>query len=253
MSLQKLYYKSISCLKSNSSTIITCVGAVGVIATVVMAVKDTPKAMALLDEAAEEKGEELTKLEVVRIAGPVYIPTAVFGVSTLACIFWANALNKKQQASITGAYALLDSTFKRYRSKVKDLYGDNADNGIIESIAKDEYNEDEFSDFSDKDRLFFDFHSMRYFQSTIEEVQAAEYEFNKLFVHKGYVSVNEFYRLIGLDSIEGGDSVGWSIGAEYNYGYKWIKFNHDKTILSDGLECYVLSMDYEPHSDYLVF
>ena len=38
-------------LKRNSSTILTCVGSVGVVATVVTAVKATPKAMALIEDA----------------------------------------------------------------------------------------------------------------------------------------------------------------------------------------------------------
>ena len=44
-------------LKNNASTILTCVGAVGVVATTVSAVKATPKAMRLLDNAKKEKGE----------------------------------------------------------------------------------------------------------------------------------------------------------------------------------------------------
>ena len=44
-------------LKKHSSTILTCLGAVGVIATAVTAVKETPKAIKLL----EEKGYSVTK------------------------------------------------------------------------------------------------------------------------------------------------------------------------------------------------
>ena len=40
-------------------------------------VKATPKALSLLEQAKEEKGEELTKLETVKIAGPAYIPSIV--------------------------------------------------------------------------------------------------------------------------------------------------------------------------------
>ena len=73
--MNSLLSKSQLFLKRNSSTILTCVGAVGVIATTVTAVKSTPKALALLDHAKEEKGEDLTKLARVKIAGPAYIPS----------------------------------------------------------------------------------------------------------------------------------------------------------------------------------
>lgn len=81
--------------KKNGSTILTCAGAVGVVGTTVLAVKATPKAMELIKMAEEEKGEKLTKTEVFKTAGPAYIPTALVGVGTLACVFGANVLNKK--------------------------------------------------------------------------------------------------------------------------------------------------------------
>lgn len=69
-----------------SPTILTVVASVGVIATSITAVRATPKAIKLLKEAELEKGENLTKLEIVRVAGPIYIPSALLGVSTIACI-----------------------------------------------------------------------------------------------------------------------------------------------------------------------
>ena len=92
---KKLIAKPNAYLKCNSATILTCLGAVGVVVTVVTAVKATPKALTLMEEAKEEKGEELTKMEVVKAAGPAYIPAVVFGAATITCIFGANVLNKQ--------------------------------------------------------------------------------------------------------------------------------------------------------------
>ena len=44
--------------KRNASTILTCVGGIGVVATAVVAVKDTPKAMQIIEKAKEEGGKE---------------------------------------------------------------------------------------------------------------------------------------------------------------------------------------------------
>lgn len=52
-------------LRNNSPTILTCIGAIGVVGTSVLAVRATPKALKLLEKATEEKGEDLTKMEVV--------------------------------------------------------------------------------------------------------------------------------------------------------------------------------------------
>ena len=122
-------------IKRNGSTILTCVGAVGVVATAVVAVQATPKALQLLELAKEQKGEELTKVEVLKVAGPIYIPAVVIGVSTISCIFGANTLNKRKQAALTSAYALLNSSYKEYKKKVVDLYGEEVDSHIKQEIA----------------------------------------------------------------------------------------------------------------------
>ena len=49
----------------NASTILSCLGGAGVIATSVMAVKATPKAISLITKAEEIKGEKLSKWEAV--------------------------------------------------------------------------------------------------------------------------------------------------------------------------------------------
>ena len=49
--------------KRNASTILTTVGGLGVIATAITVAKATPKALELLEEAREEKGEDLTRIE----------------------------------------------------------------------------------------------------------------------------------------------------------------------------------------------
>ena len=96
----------------SSPTILTVVASIGVIATTITAVQATPKAIKLLKEAELEKGENLTKLEIVRVAGPTYIPSVLLGVSTIACIFGANALNQKKQASLYRAYKVSVKTSK---------------------------------------------------------------------------------------------------------------------------------------------
>ena len=50
----------------------------------------------ILEEAKKEKGDELTTVETIMIAGKIYIPTIVTGADSIACIFGANVLNKKQ-------------------------------------------------------------------------------------------------------------------------------------------------------------
>ena len=249
--MNKLLSSSKLFFKRNSSTILTCLGGAGVVATTIMAVKTTPKAMALLEDAKKEKGEDLTKLEIVRIAGPVYIPTILVGASTIACIVSANILNKRQQASITSAYALLDNSYREYRKKVEEVYGENANAEIQSEIAKDKRVNVTDVTLSDDQRLFYDNFSGRYFESTIEKVQRAEYYVNRDIHMRGWVTLNEFYEWLDIDPIDGGDALGWSEGGNLaRYWQCWIDFNHTKAVLDDNLECIIVSIFQEPYLNF---
>lgn len=167
--MNNLVNVSKSFLKRNASTILTCIGAAGVIATSIAAVKATPKAEMLLREAEEEKGENLTTLEKIQIAGPVYIPSLLIGASTIACIFGANILSARQQATLMSAYGLLDASYKEYSKKVKELYGEEADNKVKEEVTKEHYTEIPET-IPEGKQLFFDFKTLNYFESTMDEV-----------------------------------------------------------------------------------
>lgn len=246
--------------KKNSATILTCIGGVGVIATSIMAVKATPKALKLIEKAEEEKGEKLTKVEVVKTAGIVYIPAAVTGVSTLACIFGANVLNKRQQAALMSAYALLDNSYKDYKRTLKDLYGEEAHQKIVDSIAVEKTKDvgvrgsymvsdcDQLlDDVTSEPVLFYEEYGNRYFEATIEQVLNAEYHLNRNYILRGYTVLNELYEFLGLETTDYGSVLGWTPTDEGEY---WIEFNHRKVIMDDGLECYILEMPFEPTPEF---
>lgn len=241
-----LLQSSMIYLKKNASTILTCVGSVGVIATSVMAVKVTPKALALLENAETEKGEELTKTEKIKVAGPAYIPAVLIGASTIVCIFCANILNQRQQAALMSAYALLDNSYKNYKKKIKELCGNDVENSVRNEIAKDKYNEKP-SPVENDMQLFYDEFSQRYFESTTENVIHAEHEVNRMLTIKHSIYLNDFYILLGIDSVDYGDYLGWAMDKMVEIQRNsWIDFHHQKVIMEDGMECTIISMHTEP-------
>lgn len=248
--MNRLLSKPQMFFKRNSSTILTCVGAVGVVATTVAAVKATPKAMRLMEQAKEEKGEELTKVEVVKIAGPAYIPTVLLGASTLACIFGANVLSKRGQASVMSAYALADNAYKDYKKKVDELYGEEAGAAVRAGIAKDKY-EEQKPEVDENKQLYYDFYSQRYFESTPMQVKDAEYRLNRSLFMDDCAYLNEWYHLIDLEPLEHGLDFGWSTCANYDmYWQTWVDFHHQKAVMDDGLECIIVSFAQEPYPDF---
>lgn len=253
--MNSLLSKSQLFLKRNSGTILTCIGAVGVVVTAVTAVKATPKAVKLLETAKKEKGEELTKFEVVKIAGPVYAPSVIIGAGTLACVFGANVLNQRKQATLMSAYALLDRSYKDYRNKVDELYGEDAGKQVRAEIAKDKY-EEQKSEFNTYDpekatRLYYDYYSGRYFNATPAAVQRAKYEVNRTLMTDGGVYLNEWYDLIGLEPLDHGYDFGWSASTNSDmYWQSWIDFKQELTEMEDGLECIIISFMQEPYLDF---
>ena len=229
-------------LKKNASTILTCAGGAGVIATSIMAVKATPKAITLLENAKEEKGEDLTKLEKVKVAGPAYLPAVLMGASTIACIFGANILNQRQQAALMSAYALLDNSYKDYKKKVEELYGNDMKYFVREKITKDKYKKNK-NPVEDDIQLFYDEFSQRYFESTTENVIRAENKINRIIATDYCVYLNEFYELLGVERVDYGDYLGWSTD-------EIIDFHHQKVIMEDGMECTIISMYTEPTFEF---
>ena len=237
-------------LYRSSPTILTVVASVGVIVTTITAVRATPKAVKLLKEAELEKGENLTKVEIIRVAGPSYIPSALLGISTIVCIFGANALNQKKQASLMSAYVMLNESYKQYRKSAKIVYGEDAEEKIHVEMAKDAmvatydwgyqvYNMD--MDSESERLLFYDLSSKKYFRTTMAAVLNAQYHVNRNLAIRGDCSLNEYLSFLGVEGIDGGDDLGWDISymVEEMDCY-WLDFDNYKTTLEDGLECIMI-------------
>lgn len=251
-----------SFLSKNASTILTIVGGVGVVGTAVLAATATPKALVLAEEAKVEKGENLTTWETVKAVAPVYIPAVAAGAGTLMCVFGANVLNRHQQAAVMSAYALINETHNQYKNKLKELYGEEAHNKVVDAMAFEKaeeirvYNSSlatlcdlSIEDGTSEPRLFYDEFANRCFESTIEQVMNAEYHLNRNFVLRGYVTLNEFYEFLGLAPTEYGSTVGWSITDD---GMFWIDFNHRKSLLDDDtLEVYIIETPFGPTMEAL--
>jgi hypothetical protein len=264
-----LLRKSKSYLKRSSPTILTCVSAVGVVATTVLAVKATPKATRLIEQAEVEKSlmlnqgsesldGELTPLEIVRLTWQCYIPAALVGLSTITCIVGINALNKRNQASLTSAYALLSESYQRYRKSANTVYGEDADSKIKAQMAKDTYvSADGYSvysadlDLESEKILCYDLFSQRYFTATMAAVLNAQYHVNRNLCLRGDTTINEFYEFLGIEPINHGDEIGWSMDEFLEDGIIWLDFENSQSVLDDGMECCVISALWDPNKfDY---
>lgn len=240
--------KNLTRLRRLSPAILTTLGIFGVVGTAATAVKATPKALKLIKIRKEElKTDKLEPMELVRVSWKCYIPSALIGAGTIACIVGIGIIDRRNQAALASAYAMLNESYKQYRQAAKKVYGDDADNKIHAEMAKDAmvhtsdwgyqvYNMDMDSD-SEK-LLFYDLTTKRYFTTTMAAVLNAEYHINRNLALRGECSLNEWLSFLGLDDVENGDEMGWDINkmVEEMDSY-WLDFDNQKTLLEDGLEC----------------
>lgn len=247
-------------LKKYSPTILTAVGATGVVATAVLSVKATPKALMLLQEAEKEKGDKLTIKETVVAAWKPYIPAALTGFGTIICIFGANYLNVRSQASLVSAYALLDRSYKEYQDKVKELHGPEKTLSLKEELIKDKYNDeviktkyDENISEDEEKLIFYDNNSTRFFVSTMSRVMEAECKFKEAIEWKGYGCLNQYYDMLGIPRVDYGYQLGW-IDVENNdpYNCSSLEFNYEKVSPKEGVEIWIITTNMPPGIDYIM-
>lgn len=255
--------KAANSLKRASPILLTVIGAAGMVATVVMAVKVTPKAIEAIqmDSRHNHEGKSFaaTKSEAVKSCWKMYVPAAITGVASLVCLFGATALSSRQQANLASAYALLNRSFKDYQRKVFELDNGETHKKILEALAVEKAEKThittevfastaclDFEDANEEEHLFYDAFSERYFQATISQVLNAEYHLNRNFALGGEIGVNEFYKFLGLEPIKKFNNLGWLMTDDII----WIDFDHSRAKVDDGLngevDCYVIYMALEP-------
>lgn len=232
-------------LYPKSPIALTILGCAGVIATAVTAVKATPKALKIIEKEFEDVPP--TKKEAVEATWKCYIPSAIIGIATIGCIIGSTGISYKSQASLISAYTLLERSYKEYKDKVKELFGEDGEREVKTSIVRDHFMEgDHIPTPLGEKLIFYIDHYEDFFERTMLEVKDAEYELNRKFTREGLVTLNDFFRLLDLPETEIGELIGWNIDGAYDEsGYFWIEFEHT-LITMDEVECYAIDTPYRP-------
>lgn len=249
-SVTKAIYNVKRAMKKHSPEILTGIGIAGMLTTTVMAVRATPKALILIEEQKDKtEVKTLTPVELVKATWICYIPAAVTGVASIACLIGASSVNVRRNAALATAYTLSESALKEYREKVIETVGDKKEQSVRDAIAKDKVDRNPVTTkeviITEKgNTLCFDAVSGRYFKSDIDKLKKAENELNRQMRGEMYVSLNDFYYEIGLDGISIGDDLGWNIERGY------INLDFSSQLAEDGTPCLVIGYDIAPRYDY---
>lgn len=262
---KKQFLKSVrNTLIKHSPGILTGLGIAGMVTTTVMAVKATPKALTLIEEEKRRQNKELMEAgeeanieklkvkDVVKVTWKCYIPAAVSGVVSTACIIGANTVNVRRNAALAAAYTLSETALKEYQEKVVETIGEKKEKAVRDAVAKDRMENDPVTTkeviITEKgNTLCYDSISGRYFKSDIEKIRKAENELNRRMKYENYISLNDFYTEIGLSPTRLGDQLGWNI----DKGYIDIYFSSQ--LAADETPCLVIEFNKAPVYDFSMY
>ena len=249
-------FKSIqTTIVKNSPKIMTGIGISGMITTTVLAVKATPKALRLIEnekfELSNELNEEvqLKPSEAIKIAWKCYIPAAITGVMSIACLIGASSISFKRNVALATAYKLSETALSEYKDAVIETVGEKKDQAIKDKIAEKKIKNNPVSSnevivTKKGDTLCYDGAFGRYFKSDIDTIKRAINVINRNIITDMYASLNDFYDLIGLSPIDIRYDLGWNL----DDGELDIQFSSQ--LAEDGTPCLVIGYSVSPKYDF---
>lgn len=160
-----LVRKTGNSINKNATTLLTIGSAIGFVATVVVACKQTTKVQPVLEEHkknidiihkaenvveikyTDEEIKELKKAKVETYANTagsiakIYAVPAIIGTLTLIAMFESDNIARKRKLEASAAYAALNKAFQNYRENVIERYGEEVDEKIRCGIREKEVTE----------------------------------------------------------------------------------------------------------------
>lgn len=238
MTAQVLLSKAVNALKKNSPEILTAIGVSGVITTAYLTAKATMEAERRLASdapitSAKDRAQRTWKY---------YIPPAISGAVTIGCIICANRGGSKRAAAAATAYSLAERAFNEYKEKVVEQFGENKEQKLRDDLAQDQVNKNPPPESSNQvvvvgpgQVLCREAYTGRYFKSDMETLRRVTNEINSKAIQELYVSLSEFYYLIGLEMTSQSDYFGWSFE-------KVMELRYSSCLTPSGEPC--LSFEY---------
>ena len=171
----------------------------------------------------------------------LYAPAVILGTLSIASIVTSNGILKKRNAALAAAYVTVDTSFKQYRNRVKDRFGETIDKELryglkAETVSKTSVDENgnevttEETVYSGDPNLYSDY--ARIFNPNWEKDSDYNFYFlkgqqeymNDLLRSRGYLFLNEVYEALGFPITKAGQVVGWLYRPDNPIGDNYVDF-----------------------------
>ena len=264
--------------KKHSPEILVVAGVVGVVGSTVMACKATTKVNDILDDTKDqldkihEVGERLENGETLMLKdgeeytveqnkkdltivyaqtalkfAKLYAPSVIIGGLSITAILTGHNITRKRNIALAAAYTAVDKSFKEYRGRVVERFGEALDKELKYGIKSKEVDEVVTNEDGTESVV----------KKTVDVVDAtnpmnvSEYarffddgcagwtkdpEYNLMFLRdqqryandllksKGHLFLNEVYDLLGIPRTKAGQIVGWIYDEKHPNGDNFVDF-----------------------------
>ena len=214
----------------HSPKILTYLGVAGIFGTAIVSYKTYPKVEAIVmehnnivemifkngtDTQAKLKKEKWRFFkELVKAVGPAL----AMSIISSACVICADAINTRRISILSAAYAVAEKRINEledYKDKVRDIVGnkkaDQVDKVHDENDVLYPIKAADVLETGNGHMLCFDKFSGRYFRCNPGYIRNVFKDLNWRLCNEHWITVNEYYSEIGIESNDAGDILGWDL------------------------------------------
>lgn len=267
--VSRTFHRTAFKFKKHSPEILVVSGVVGVVGATVMACKATLKVNEIKEEALEnldkiheagekgmtQAGEVYTEEDVKKETAIVYVQTAykyvklygpalVVGGLSITAILAGHNMTRKRNVALAAAYTALETSFKDYRGRVVERFGEALDKELryniktkeIERVVK---NEDGTETIVKEDIEIADINLYSEYAKFFDDGcngWTKDPEYNLMFLRQqqryandrlqrqGYLFLNDVYEMLGIPRSPAGQIVGWLYDEKNPLGDNCVEF-----------------------------
>ena len=255
--------KTVAKIKKHSPEILVTAGIIGAVVSTVIACKATVKAAKVVEstkndldkvhtavengvtEAGESYSVEDSKkdLAIAYIQAGVnvvklYAPAVVLGVLSVGAMLASNNILRKRNVALGAAYMAIDKSYKEYRSRVVERFGEQVDTELKYGIKAKKFEEVEVDQETGKEKkvkktvmvadpnlqsdyaVYFDGKSRNYETNLDYDrmfLKAQQAFANDKLQSRGHLFLNEVLDDLDLPRTPAGQIVGWTKGGPDGY------------------------------------
>lgn len=260
MEMKKIINKVKFNVVKHSPEILMGLGIAGVITSTVLACRSTLKVQEILDykeenmnnikEVLSEGREDYTEEDArkdktiimtttaIRLM-KLYVPSVIIGAGSIACLLESHNVMRNRNAGLAAALAATTESFKQYRERVTEKYGDEVDKEMRYGIKKEKKEKDgkktkeEIVVGCDEKELsgyarYFNENNINWSddpQFNLMFLRQNQNWANDKLISQGYLYLNDVYEALGFPKSKAGQVVGWVYDPNNNeHGDNYVDF-----------------------------